>query len=280
MDTVLYYAFARKLAGLWIGVLLVSGCATPQNWMAPPEDAQLGLGPYRPAARVRVPRNRITPPDSRASASALDEPNPALSDFVSRTRQNPASTEHTIGLDDLLQITFFSIPPKEEGVVPRMTEVRVDQRGMITLPLVEDILVEGSTTFALEQELRERYRTYIRDPQIGVLVKSAGMFFVDGAVRKPGSYPLDRAYTLTQALIAAGGVDFNLAKYSDITIARRQSGPQVQIIVVDLKEIRNGKVADPPVLAGDVILVSVDSAKYVIHRFFGSLGASAPIPGP
>jgi polysaccharide export outer membrane protein len=36
-------------------------------------------------------------------------------------------------------------------------------------------------------------------------VPQAGMFFVDGAVGRPGSYPLSRPYTLTQALVVAGG---------------------------------------------------------------------------
>jgi protein involved in polysaccharide export with SLBB domain len=78
--------------------------------------------------------------------------------------------------------------------------------------------VAGLKVSHLTEILRQRYRKYIRDPQVGVLVKRAGTFFVDGAVRRPGSYPLNRTYSLNQALIAAGGVDFNLAKNSEITI--------------------------------------------------------------
>ena len=43
-------------------------------------------------------------------------------------------------------------------------------------------------------------------------VPESGMFFVDGAVRKPGSYPLGRQYSLTQALATAGGIDTELIR--------------------------------------------------------------------
>ena len=51
-------------------------------------------------------------------------------------------------------------------------------------------------------------------------VPPAGMFFVDGAVKAPGSYPLGRRYLLSQALARAGGVDRDLYS-ADITIFRR-----------------------------------------------------------
>jgi len=41
--------------------------------------------------------------------------------------------------------------------------------------------------------------------------RQAGKYFVDGAVRKPGSYRWAGSYTATQALAVAGGVDNRLA---------------------------------------------------------------------
>ena len=52
-------------------------------------------------------------------------------------------------------------------------------------------------------------------------VPIAGTFFVDGAVKRPGSYPLGRRYSLMQALTAAGGVDRDLYS-SEITIFRQE----------------------------------------------------------
>jgi polysaccharide biosynthesis/export protein len=102
-------------------------------------------------------------------------------------------------------------------------------------------------------------------------VPPAGMFFVDGAVRSPGPYALGRRYTLTQALIAAGGVDRDLYS-ADITIFRRKGTTgAIEPLSFDFSAIRDGSVADPPIEADDVIVVPVNMVKYVYHRMFGQL---------
>ncbi len=102
-------------------------------------------------------------------------------------------------------------------------------------------------------------------------VPQAGMFFVDGAVRKPGSYPLSRSYTLTQALATAGGVDPELADYASISIYRRLGPTNVKTITVDLDGVMAQKAADPRVEPDDVILVPMSSMKYFVKRFVGTI---------
>jgi protein involved in polysaccharide export with SLBB domain len=86
-------------------------------------------------------------------------------------------------------------------------------------------------------------------------VPKAGMFFVDGAVRRPGPFSLDRPYTLTQALTSAGGVDTELAKTSNVTIIRRLDSTEGKTVPVNLDDIQAGKTADPQIMAEDVIVV-------------------------
>jgi len=102
-------------------------------------------------------------------------------------------------------------------------------------------------------------------------VPKAGMFFVDGAVRKPGSYPLDRPYTLTQALAVAGGADIELAKFSNIAIFRRRGPAESETIPINLDEIQAGRGIDPRIEAEDVIVVPMSTAKYLVRRFVGSI---------
>lgn len=109
-------------------------------------------------------------------------------------------------------------------------------------------------------------------------VPPAGMFFVDGAVAKPGSYPLGRAYTLTQALATAGGVDKELYA-SNVTIFRRQGPQQADAISVDLHDIQAGRAADPQIAPDDVIVVPVSSAKYFVKRFVGTIISGFSIGG-
>jgi polysaccharide export outer membrane protein len=103
-------------------------------------------------------------------------------------------------------------------------------------------------------------------------VPQAGTFFVDGAVGRPGSYPLLSSYTLTQALAVAGGVDETLADYSSVSIFRRRGGPEPEILPVNLSQVLDGKASDPQIAPEDVIVVPRSMAKYLIDRFLGRIG--------
>jgi polysaccharide export outer membrane protein len=104
-----------------------------------------------------------------------------------------------------------------------------------------------------------------------VNVPQSGMFFVDGAVGKPGSYALGRNYTLRQALATAGGVNDELADYAAVTINRRHGADKMQTISVDLNSVIAGSAADPQVLPDDVILVPVSGFKFFVKRFIGTI---------
>ena len=107
-------------------------------------------------------------------------------------------------------------------------------------------------------------------------IPEAGMFFVEGAVRKPGSYPLGRRYSLMQALATAGGVDAELNS-NDISIIRREGPGEVQTIALNLAGVMNGSVADPQVQPDDVIVVPMSTAKFIVKRFIGTLVGGSSI---
>jgi polysaccharide biosynthesis/export protein len=100
-------------------------------------------------------------------------------------------------------------------------------------------------------------------------IPPAGTFFVDGAVKSPGPYPLGRRYSLSQALATAGGVDPELNS-SDITIFRRKSSG-MEPISVDYSAVLAGSAPDLQIEEDDVIVVPISSAKYFVKRFIGSL---------
>jgi polysaccharide export outer membrane protein len=111
-----------------------------------------------------------------------------------------------------------------------------------------------------------------------VNVPLAGMFFVEGAVGKPGSYPLTRPYTLTQALAIAGGVTRTLASYDEVAIYRRSNGTEAEKIPIDLSAIWDRRASDPPIATNDVISVPISTGKYIVERFLGRIGLGG-VPG-
>jgi polysaccharide export outer membrane protein len=109
-------------------------------------------------------------------------------------------------------------------------------------------------------------------------VPQTGTFFVDGSVGRPGSYPLNQPYTLTQGLAVAGGVTERLADYSGIVVFRRQHSAEPLRIPVNLKEVLAGHATDPPIEADDVIVVPMSTAKYIVERFIGTIGLPSLSP--
>jgi polysaccharide export outer membrane protein len=140
---------------------------------------------------------------------------------------------------------------------------------------------EGRQTFVIDLLALASNPGVVNMPVQGgdvINVQQAGMFFVDGAVGRAGSYPLSRPYTLTQALAVAGGITRTLASYSEIAIFRQQNGSEAEKIPVDLGEILEGRVSDPRIQTNDVIVVPISTAKYIVERFLGRIGLGS-FPG-
>jgi len=78
------------------------------------------------------------------------------------------------------------------------------------------------------------------------------LFFITGEIARPGQYEISFGLTLLQAISQAGGV----GKFASQSIeVHRDIEGEKQILSFDLSHIRKGKTSDPPVLAGDVLIV-------------------------
>lgn len=109
-------------------------------------------------------------------------------------------------------------------------------------------------------------------------VPRAGIFYVEGMVKKPGAYPLLQETTVSQALATAGGPDVALANQGGITLYRKLGDGQREAIRVDVDAIRSGKSEDFVVEEDDVIYVPVSGPKYFIDRVTGRLGLGFSVP--
>ena len=115
--------------------------------------------------------------------------------------------------------------------VPQSDEInekpfRVGTDGFIELPLIGRVRAEGLTVQALEQDITNRLREYIRQPLVSITVtqfRSEPVFFV-GAFQAPGIYPLQGRRTLIEMLTAAGGIQPNASHRIKIT-RRAEYGP-------------------------------------------------------
>lgn len=176
------------------------------------------------------------------------------------------SASDAIAPQDLLDIEVFKVPDLSK-------EVRVDENGNITLPLIGTVRASGLSPSKLENVIASRLeKDYMNNPQVNVLVKESNSnnITVGGAVNTPGVYPLTGDVTVTQAIAMAQGLS-RLAIKDNVTLTRNGKP-----FSVPLEAITQGKMEDPLVLAGDKIFVHTSGAKEAIQDYGGIGGLLSP----
>lgn len=216
-------------------VLLLAACASS--------------GGPRDAAASAV--TTLPPPDTTAASGAYE-----------------GATDYRIGAMDLLQISVFGVQDLDK-------EVRVNSNGQISLPLVGGVMAGGRTIPELEAQLAKKYADgFLQNPQVSVFVKeySSQRITLEGAVKKPGIYPITGKTSLLQAIALAEGVDDKIADLGGIVLMRQVEGKR-QAAVFDLRLVRKGMVDDPQVYGDDIIVVEQSGSKSAFRRFIEAVPA-------
>ncbi len=125
---------------------------------------------------------------------------------------------YVIGPEDVLHIRVW----REEALT--MT-VPVRSDGMISLPLINDVQASGLTPLQLRDSLTEKFKAFIDNPTVTVVLMEANSFkvFVTGEVRNPGVFRLRGETTLLQIITMAGDLT-DEANPRKMVIIRREHG--------------------------------------------------------
>ena len=140
------------------------------------------------------------------------------------------------------------------------------------MPLVGDVAAAGKTPEQLSQLLKQEYSAkYLQDPDISIAIKesAARNVTVDGAVAKAGAYPVVGPMTLIQAVALAGGTTES-ANTHRVAVFRTIQG-QRQAAAFDLQAIRRGQAKDPPVYAGDIVVIDGTALSPIQKQLLQSL---------
>ena len=203
----------------------------------------------------------------RASASATAGgsvlPPP---DTTSASGSYQGASDYRIGAQDLLAISVF-------GVEELNKEVRVNSNGQISLPLIGGVMAGGRTIPELEADLAKKYSEgYLQKPQVSVFVKefTSQRITLEGAIAKPGIYPITGKTSLLQAIALAGGIDDRTADLGGIVLMRQINGKRMAA-VYDLRQVRKGITGDPQIYGDDIIVVDPSASKTAMRRFIESV---------
>ena len=92
---------------------------------------------------------------------------------------------------------------------------------------------------------------------------------VEGAVKKPGVYPLRGGQSLLQMIAQAGGLENDVA--SGVAVVFRKAEGRRVGARFNLEEIRTGNAEDPGIVEGDTIIVDTSSGKVAFSYFVKAL---------
>lgn len=200
---------------------------------------------------------------SRVRGAAHNEALPAP-DTSTLYGLHEEASEYRIGAQDLIHFSVL-------GVDELSRDVRVNANGQISLPLIGAVMAGGRTITELEQEIaRQLMESYLQNPQVTVFVKeyTSQRVTLEGALNKPGIYPLTGTTTLLQAVALAGGLD-PMAQRDGIVIFRQIDGKKMAA-VFDMSKITDGTVDDPRVYGEDIIVVARSGSRSSLQELIKS----------
>ena len=125
---------------------------------------------------------------------------------------------------------------------------------------LEKIILEGDNTMNIEINAGDV-----------IFVPEAGMFFVDGAIRKPGAYHIKQRTNLNTALAMAGGLA-PYAKTESVILVRYTGEGKRKVLELKMDD---PQVQETPINDRDLILVKSSPT----GRFLTGMGITLGIPG-
>jgi polysaccharide export outer membrane protein len=125
----------------------------------------------------------------------------------------PEDMRYRIGPGDVLGIVVRKAPELS------VEAVRVDQRGMIRIPMIDDaIMAACKTEGELAAQIATLYLEYKKSPSVEVFVRDfqSRPVAVIGAVNQPGQFRLQRQVRLLELLSFAGGPTEKAGRVIDV----------------------------------------------------------------
>lgn len=166
--------------------------------------------------------------------------------------------EYRLGPEDVITVRVFGQCPdycRENLTIPPTAR--------ISYPLIRDpIFVAGKTIEQVDQEITRELNEFIIDPDVTIeLVKvGSARYSVMGRVQSPGLHFMTRKVSILDAIAESGGIT---DKGDNRRAIIYRSGPDNKLvpIVVDLKDIQDGKTEMAYLSPGDQVYIPKEGFK-------------------
>jgi polysaccharide export outer membrane protein len=180
------------------------------------------------------------------------------------------------------QTTFLDLLSQAEGLSEDAGSTAIVTRGEVARRRQGEENQQSAETVALKVDLKRLLE--VEDPGSNpviypgdrVTVPHAGVFYVLGAVNRPGGYNLRDArepITVLMALATAGDMT-STAKKQKVSLIRKDSqSPAGREIALNVQEIASGRVADQKMQPDDILFVPESNGKKAGRAVLSAVGA-------
>jgi len=175
-----------------------------------------------------------------AAPAALAAPAPAT---------GSATDSYIIGPSDDLTVTVWKEPSFSGSYL-----VRLD--GMISIPLLGDVLASGQTPLQLADQIATKLKKFIQDPNVSVVIGQihSKVIYMLGEGVKAGPIAMTSGMTLLEAISSAGGLN-DYANAKKIYILRNEEGKHLKLPVHYKEALKGDSTFDLILKPGDTIVV-------------------------
>jgi len=160
---------------------------------------------------------------------------------------------YVIGAGDTLKVFVWGNPELS-------VSVPVKPDGMITTPLVEDVVASGKTSTQLARDIEVYLKEYVKAPVVTVTVtdfvgRYSEQIRVIGAASKPKALPYRQNMTLLDVLIAVGGLsEFASGNKANIVRERPSGVEKVRVRLSDM--LNEGDMSQNMLMQpGDILVI-------------------------
>ncbi|MEW6667870.1 MAG: polysaccharide biosynthesis/export family protein [Thermodesulfobacteriota bacterium] len=227
--------------------------------------AGAGLKAEERAKLEEMKRAREETVDPGLSAMLQETPHFTVNEYLARYRDagGKPGQDYKVGGYDVLNITVY-----EEKDLSR-DAVRVSADGYISFPLVGRIRVDNMTTSEIERVISEKLAEgrYLLDAHVSVMVTDykSKRYLALGAVKNPGSFPLQAQERLLDGLSRAEGVAAEKAGKKAMIVRTENPGrPQERkiVITIDLQGLLKGRDQISNIFLTDKDVIYIPAAEY------------------
>ena len=159
--------------------------------------------------------------------------------FLSFNTSAEETDNYKVSTDDEISVIVFNEPDLS------ISETKIGANGSISIPLIGQIDVKGLSVTEIESKITNLLLDgYLKKPNVSVTITEYRPFYINGEVKKPGSYPYRKDLTIEKAITLAGG------------FTERASKSAISLVgEVDKRFVKAVSLKDT-VKPGDVITIS------------------------